>query len=192
MSAITTKNDICNQALIILGIEEEIRNIDQPTTRWEKRCAMLYDKARRNSLNLMMPSFAITDTPEIINPDTQGKYPVPSDCLRVLKVNGVAGDKIHELNGFIKTDFPVSNYIEIEYLKDIKSTGLFSPEFELVCSHELAIMLAPLTKDNSKINYAQTTLVQKRNEYAGINASKIRIKKRSDMAFKGSGFFYRS
>ena len=32
-----TKVEICNKALMILGIEEDVENIDKPSTRWETR-----------------------------------------------------------------------------------------------------------------------------------------------------------
>ena len=58
-------------------------------------------------------------------------------------------------------------------------------------ANELAILLAPLTKDNAKIAYANTTLQQNRKEYAGINAQKTKIKKIESRPFIGKGWFYR-
>ena len=184
-----TKVEICNKALMILGIEEDVENIDKPSTRWEKRCAMYYDAAREQALTQLIPSFAITSKPVRITRTTDGEFLIPQDCLRVLRVNN-KGNNFHEIGGTIQCDFITDTYIDILYVRNIEDTGLFPNEFSLILSNELAILLAPLTKDQLKINYANTTLVQKRREYAGVNAQKTKIKKIEKRPFIGMGWFY--
>lgn len=185
-----TQIDICNQALMILGIEEDVANIEKPSTRWEKRCARYYEPARQKFLTLAMPSFAIT--PEAINitTKTDGLFYIPADCLRVLRVNG-RGTGFHEIGGTIQCDFATSDTISVQYVKDTQDLGVYTAEGCLMLANELAILLAPLTKDNAKIAYANTTLQQNRKEYAGINAQKTKIKKIESRPFIGKGWFYR-
>lgn len=184
-----TKVEICNQALMILGIEEDVENIDTPSTRWEKRCAMYYDSAREKALTQLIPSFAITSKPVRITRTTDGEFPIPQDCLRVLRVNN-KGNHFHEIGNTIQCDFMTRDFIEIIYVKNVVDTGEFPVEFALQLSNELAILLAPLTKDQAKINYAQTALMQNRREYAGVNAQKTKIKKIEKIPFIGQGWFY--
>ena len=184
-----TKIDICNQALMILGIEEDVANIDTPSTRWEKRCARYYDAARQKFLTLSIPSFAITPQPIQITKTTDGLFPIPTDSLRVLRVNG-KGNEFHEIGGTIQCDFMTSDNISVQYVKDIEDLGIYTPEACLMFANELAILLAPLTKDKAKISYANTTLVQQRREYSGINAQKTKIKKTEKRPFIGKGWFY--
>lgn len=184
-----TQIDICNQALMILGIEENVANIERPATRWEKRCAMYYEPARQKFLTLALPSFSITPEPIQITQTTNKLFMIPADSLRVLTVDGHAND-FHEIGGTIRCDFTTKETISVEYVRDIQDLGIYTPEACLMLANELAILLAPLTKDNAKINYANTTLVQNRREYAGINAQKIRIKKIKKRPFIGMGWFY--
>lgn len=185
-----TKVEICNDALMLLGIEEDVEDIDTPKSRWEKRCASLYDTARRKALTMLIPSFAITPDPVQITKNTKNQFVIPQDCLRVLRVNK-KGNEFHEIGGTIQCDFYVGETIDITYIIDVEDTGRFSPEFAYVLANELAIMLAPLTKEQQKINYAATALVQNRREYAGINAMKTKIKKIERRPFIGDGWFYR-
>lgn len=186
-----TKVQICQDALTILGIEESISNIDTPNTVWEKRCAMFCDVARETMLTELMPSFAITPEPIRITQNTNKQFPVPSDSLRVLFVDGKSKE-FHEIGGTIKCDFITTKpYIEVIYIKNEKDTGLFSAFDCYMWAVELAIRLAPLTKNKDKMNYAQNVLMQQRSEYAGVNAQKIKINKKSKRPFIGMGWFYR-
>lgn len=184
-----TKVEICNLALMILGVEEDVENIDSPDTRWEKRCSMNYDDARQKALTQLIPAFSVTPDPVRILRNTDGAFVIPQDCLRVLRVNN-KGNEFHEIGGTIKCDFTVGDFIDIMYVQDIEDTGRFPPEFAMQLANELAILLAPLTKDQAKINYAQTALTQNRREYAGINAQKTKIKKIESRPFIGKGWFY--
>lgn len=187
-----TPIQLCNMALTLLGVEEEVENIDTPETRWEKRCAMFFEVSRINAITLLIPSFAITPKPVPITANSNGDFIIPSDCLRVLEVDGHTGNEIHEIGGMIITDFPIKDTIQVRYLKNISSTGLMPAEFFPEWANELAILLAPLTKDNSKITFANNVLIKNRQEFAGINAQKIKIKKKNSFPFRGHGFFYHS
>lgn len=186
----TTKIDICNQALMILGIEEDVANIDTPSTRWEKRCARYYDAARQKFLTLSIPSFSITPQPIQITSTTDGLFLIPKDSLRILRVDG-RGNGFHEIGNTIQCDFATQKSISIQYVRDVRDLGEYTPEGCMMLANELAILLAPLTKDNAKISYANTTLVQQRREYSGINAQKTKIKKIEKRPFIGKGWFYR-
>lgn len=185
-----TKVQICSKALMILGIEEDIENIDTGTSLWEKRCALIYDDAREYCLTQLIPTFAITPEPYQVTQDTDGLFQIPSDSLRVLLVNDKP-NKFREIGGTIQCDFNPGTTIDIIYVKNISDTGSFTREFSQMLSNEVAIMLAPLTKEVAKINYASTVLMQKRREFAGINAQKAKIKKTETIPFIGKGFFYR-
>lgn len=176
-----TPVSLCRTALGILGVEANISNIDDPSPHniWEQRCAQVYRRVILTSLALYMPSFAITPKPVKIPRSTDGEFKVPADSLKVLSVNGLCGDDIHEIGGTIQVDFPIrKDEIEIEYVKMIEQTGLWSPEFQSLVPYDLAVDLAPFLSDSGKLSQAIQLRDRKRAEMGGINAQRVRMKRR--------------
>lgn len=176
-----TPVSLCNRALGILGVEEDVANIDDPSPNnvWEQRCKREYRTALALALVEYMPSFAITPRGVRINRNADGAFRTPADSLKVIEVNGLCGDDIHEIGGEIQCDYPLhGDCIEIKYVKLIEQTGLWSPEFQALFPFELAVKLAPYLSDSGKLSQAMTLRDRMRAETGGVNAQRVRIKRR--------------
>lgn len=180
-----TKASLCTIALGLIGVEEDVADIDNPTTVWEQRCAKVYRRTLLLCLGIYMPSFAITPKPVKITRSADGSFKIPADSLKIISVNKMCGDDIHEIGGEIQCDYPLhGNTIEVEYVKAEERTGMWSPEFQSLFPYDLAVALAPYLSDSGKLQQAIQLRDRKRAEVGGLNAQRVRLKRRYKEVWK--------
>lgn len=182
-----SKVSLCNIALGLIGVEDEVSDIDNPseTNVWEQRCNKVYRRTLLLALGLYMPSFAITPNPVKIPRSADGSFKIPSDSLKIISVNDYSGDDIHEIGGEIQCDYPLhGDSIEVKYVKAVEQTGMWSPEFQALFPYELAVALAPYLSDAGKLNQAIVLRDKKRAEFGGLNAQRVRLKRRYKETWK--------
>jgi len=179
-----TPVSLCNRALGILGVERTISNpsfLDDPASDavWEQRCSQVYRRTLQLSLALFMPTFALTPHPVKITQTGDGRWLIPAESLKIISADGHSGDDIHEIGGEIKMDIPpLDQTIEVEYIRMVEQTGLWSPEFQNLFPYELAVELAVFLSDAGKLTTAIQLRDRKRAECGGLNAQRVRMKRR--------------
>lgn len=176
-----TPVSLCRRALALLGIEADVSNIENPSPDnvWEQRCAEVYRPTLIYSLALYMPTFAITPNPVKIPRSPDGSFKIPAESLKILTVNNQCGDDIHEIGGTIQSDYPLNgDFVEITYIRLVEQTGLWSPEFQVLFPYELAPELAVYLSDSGKLQQAIALRDRKRAESGGLNAQRVRLKRR--------------
>ena len=136
--------DICNDALAMVGHEPFISALDQ-AGKTAGLCRMFYPRRRDELLRGHPWNFALkraeiaasTDAP-VWGPTTL--YPLPSDCLRVLRIDG------HPL-----TDWKVEGRaiacnetapLNILYVSQVTDTALFDASFATALAARIAVDLA--------------------------------------------------
>lgn len=186
-----TPATMCNIALGILGVEDQVFNIDEPDQEnvWEKRANLIYNQILRKTLASFMPAFAITPEPVKIAKSGDGEHRTPADCLKLLEVDGMSGDDIHDYGGVIHCDFPVGDTIEIKYVRLIQETGLWSPEFQFYFPYELAVGFAGFLNDKSKRADAVALKNAALADMGGVNAQRVRMKRRFKEIYKKKWHF---
>lgn len=186
-----TPATMCNIALGILGVEDQVFNIDDPDPEnvWEKRANLIYNQILRKTLASFMPAFAITPEPVKIAKSGDGEHRTPADCLKLLEVDGMSGDDIHDYGGVIHCDFPVGDTIEIKYVRLIQETGLWSPEFQFYFPYELAVGFAGFLNDKSKRADAVALKNAALADMGGVNAQRVRMKRRFKEIYKKKWHF---
>ena len=186
-----TPATMCNIALGILGVEDQVFNIDDPDPEnvWEKRANLIYNQILRKTLASFMPAFAITPEPVKIAKSGDGEHRTPADCLKLLEVDGMSGDDIHDYGGVIHCDFPVGDTIEIKYVRLIQETGLWSPEFQFYFPYELAVGFAGFLNDKSKRADAVALKNAALADMGGVNAQRVRLKRRFKDIYKKKWHF---
>lgn len=186
-----TAADMCNVALGLLGVEAQVFNIDDPDPEnpWEGRAKLIYNPILRKTLASFMPAFAITPEPVKIAKNGDGLHRTPGDCLKLLSVDGMSGDDIHDFGGVIHCDFPVGQTIEIEYVRLIEETGLWSPEFQFYFPYELAVGFAGFLNDKGKRADAVALKNAALADMGGVNAQRIHLKRRYKAIFKKKWHF---
>lgn len=122
-----TKTGICNAAIIAVG-EERISDITENNKR-AIACNERYDKLRKALLKAHPWNFAL-ERVELAVTATEPEfgyayaYQLPTDCLRVLRING---DYEYKIEGkLLLTDY---SDVKILYIKDVTDPGLFSDDF---------------------------------------------------------------
>lgn len=137
--------DICNRALIRLGADTITSITDN--TKEARLLNILYDQVRRELLRLHPWNFAVKRVILASDPDSAPDFdfyyafPLPSDCIRILKVaNNDYSYKIE--NGYMLSNVDAP---EVIYIADITDTSvydsLFSTMFSLRLSSEIAYNL---------------------------------------------------
>lgn len=186
-----TPASMCNIALGILGVEDQVFNIDDPDPEnvWEKRANLIYNQILRKTLASFMPTFAITPIPVKIAKSGDGEHRTPADCLKLLEVDGMSGDDIHDYGGVIHCDFPVGDTIEIKYVRMVDETGLWSPEFQFYFPYELAVGFAGFLNDKSKRADAVALKNAALADMGGVNAQRVRLKRRFKDIYKKKWHF---
>lgn len=174
--------ELCMMALAYIGVDADVSNIEDPSpdNPWEQRCKRHFLPTLKKVLATHMPMFAIKETNIVRSAD--GKFRIPADCLRVFSVNGICGDDIHEEGGEIKCDFGLfGNSITVKYVHLMQETGYWTPEFLYLFPYELACELVVYLNDAGKHRMALDLRESARREVGGLNAQRIRLKRR----FKG-------
>lgn len=186
-----TPASLCNIALGILGVEAQVFNIDDPDPEnpWEQRANLIYRQILRKTLASFMPAFAITPNPVKITKNTNGEHRTPADCLKLLSVDGMTGDDIHDFGGVIHCDFPLGPTIEVEYVRQVEDTALWSPEFQFYFPYELAVGFAGFLNDKSKRADAVALKNAALADMGGVNAQRVRLKRRYKAIYKKKWHF---
>lgn len=180
-----TQSEICNMALSNLGLDNNVTDIDDPTTQTEKIFAQYYQLVLNKVLKRERPQFAIYD--ETLTPtqfsDESWHYIVPSYALEVLRINGETQGWTIEHGEIIFIDSLAKsqsgNNIEIKYVRALTDTGLFPEEFVELLSWELSMYCCGrLTQDSAMLQLAATGVQGARQEYQTINlrSAKPRLK----------------
>lgn len=174
--------ELCMTALAYIGVDADVCDIEDPSpdNPWEKRCKRHFMPTLKKVLATHMPMFAIKET--TITKTADGEFRIPADCLRVFSVNEICGDDIHEEGGLIKCDFGLfGDTIKIKYIHLVEETGYWTPEFLYLFPYELACELVVYLNDVGKLNTAISLRDAVRREVGGLNAQRVRLKRR----FKG-------
>lgn len=187
-----TYAELCMIALSYIGVEADVCNIEDPSADnpWEQRCKRHFMPLLKTCIATFMPMFALTPKPVRIVRSNDGEFKIPADCLKVLSVNGMSGDDIHEIGGTIQCDYgEFGNVIDIEYIRLVLETAYWTPEFLALFPYELAAELAPYLNDAGKLNKAIQLRDMKRRELGGLNAQRVRLKQRNKGIYKKKWHF---
>lgn len=148
--------DIWNLALQKLGVER-LSSTTQ-NHRNARSCAACYETTRDAELEKYRWTFAIARV--VLAPDASApafgftyRFPVPSDCLRVLLPPDTELDWVIE-NGYVLTNY--GDTLEIRYVARVTDTSRFSPTFVKALAMKMAEdMCEELTQSNQKKADAQ-------------------------------------
>lgn len=183
-----TQSDICNMALSNLGLDNNVTDIDDPTTQTEKIFAQFYQLVLNKVLKRERPQFAIYD--ETLPPtefaDGSYHYMVPSYALEVLRINGeTQGWTVEHGEIMLIDNIALSqsgSNLEIKFIRALTDTGLFTDEFVELFAWELAMYCCGrLTQDSNMLQIAAAGVQGARQEYQTINlrSAKPRLKTQS-------------
>ena len=122
----TTKIDICNQALSLIG-SDSITSFDDKTST-ARRMKSIYDSSRKALLRFHPFNFAtkrIKLSPLTLKPDFgyAFQYQLPNDLIRIISVS--TNDYVQETDRLL-TD---SEYLELIYVFDNKNEEMFDSLF---------------------------------------------------------------
>lgn len=89
------------------------------------------------------------------------RYPLPSDCLRLLRMNGGEKDKYRIEGDYLYTDYTSANgTLDIEYIFDETTDANFDAQFTDVFAQRLAAEICFYMTDNSGLAEQQWKLYQ--------------------------------
>lgn len=179
----TSKTDICNMGLDLLGNYDGISDIDTPINDQEKVFSLWYDTCRQFVLKLMMPNFAL-GRDIVAQMDTVPafgyayNYQYPSNCLKVFGIGSVK-DKAN--NFAVETDendeeciLVDDNYptgMPVRFIKDITDANKFTPEFKITLAKYLAAYTClAITQDAEKAEKLMSQLPALMSLSSGMNA----------------------
>lgn len=183
-----TQSDICNMALSNLGLDNNVTDIDDPTTQTEKIFAQFYQLVLNKVLKRERPQFAIYD--ETLPPtefsDGSYHYMVPSYALEVLRIDDqTQGWTVEHGEIMLIDNIALSqsgSNLKIKYVRALTDTGLFTDEFVELFAWELAMYCCGrLTQDSNMLQLAAAGVQGARQEYQTINlrSAKPRLKTQS-------------
>ena len=155
---------ICNRALIRIGADT-ITSIDEDSKE-ARVMNILYEQIRKELLRSHLWNFALRReilSSSVDSPDFQWlyRYPLPSDCLRVIGLHDPVSEFKVE-NGAIMSD---DDGIYLIYVKDITDVSEFDSGFVTMFSLKLAMEAAySLTNSSGLTNQLQQEFLQARRE----------------------------
>lgn len=178
----TSSVDICNLALSRLGDKRTVEDIENGKKHEELVFKKWYDITRQSTIKRCMPSFAIerelwAQAEYVPAFGYEKAYKYGSDCLRVIGIGNVGeNENNYSREGeYICCDEDFPNGLPVRYLKDIKDTTKFTPEFVELLSFELAANVCmELTESSQLLSYIEQVLPAKRLEFTGLNAQENR------------------
>lgn len=174
----TSKVDICNLALAILGDKNTVEDIDNPKKSEEVVFKKWFDITLRSSLRRNMPSFAIkrelwAKTNYVPAFGYKNTYLYPNDCVKILGI----GNVYEEVNNYsvegnyLLCDEVFDAGIPVRYICHVTNTTLFPPDYVELLAYELAYNIcANLTRDVSLLQNLSLKLKEKRFEYASVDS----------------------
>lgn len=183
-----TQSEICNMALSNLGLDNNVTDINDPTTQTEKIFAQFYQLVLNKTLKRERPQFAIYD--ETLPPtefaDGSYHYMVPSYALEVLRIDDqTQGWTVEHGEIMLIDNIALSqsgSNLKIKYVRALTDTGLFPEEFVELFAWELAMYCCGrLTQDSNMLQLAAAGVQGARQEYQTINlrSAKPRLKTQS-------------
>jgi hypothetical protein len=139
MASIT---EICNRALIRLGADT-ITDISEQNSKEARLCNILYNQVRKELLRLHPWNFATKRqilAADVDDPDFEFyySYSLPSDCIRVLKVNDFTSNFKIEMNKLLSDD----DGIELIYIYDATDPTQFDTLFTSIFVLKLAMEMS--------------------------------------------------
>lgn len=143
---------ICNRALQLCGSAQRIMNLTD-TTREARAVASTYDTCRRAELRAHPWNFAIKraqlaadGTAPLFGPAY--RFPLPTDCLRVLVPKCAYPDWQVEGHAVVSTD---ASPLDIRYVRDEEDPTVFDAMFCETLAYRIALAIVEdLTQSTSK------------------------------------------
>lgn len=181
MSAIVSKNDICNLALSGTGNRNSVNDIDMPISDKELVCSLWYDITRQLVLKTMMPNFAldrVTVSSKTLPDGYTGSYSYcwekPVYALKVLGIGNIDEKKNYEYAVEGDSIFTTENFasgLPIRIIRDITDVSKMSPEFIVGFAKELEKRItAPVTQDMNKKKMATSEATVEVSNATALNA----------------------
>lgn len=178
----TSSVDICNLALSRLGDKRTVEDIENGDKHEELVFKKWYDITRQSTIKRNMPSFAIERAKWPLAEykpafGYNNAYLYDSDCLRVIGIGNVGENENNysREGNYILCDENFPDGLPVRYLKDIKDTTKYPPEFVELFSYELAANVCiELTESQQLLSYLEQMLPTKRLEFTGLNAQENR------------------
>lgn len=161
---------ICNRALQLCGSAQRITNISD-ATREGRLVSPAYDPSRRAELRANPWNFAIkrAQLAADANPPLFGpsyRFPLPTDCLRVLVPKNPCPDWNVEGRAVVSTD---ASPLEIRYVRDEEDPTVFDAMFCELLAYRIAIAINIDLSDST----AKQQLLQQGYKAALIEARKV-------------------
>lgn len=176
-----TETTIANVALGHLGVAR-ITELADPSPAAE-HCRRMWDTTRDNLLRAYPWNFAIKRiqlTASATAPPFGWAYayPLPSDCLRALEVNGCppgVGSVPYEIEGTeILTDLTTC---KLRYLRKVEQVSLWSADFCELFGYELAKSIAPsLSLQTSSIQLLDALSAPARSRAQATNSAETKTR----------------
>lgn len=198
MSAINSKEQLCNMAQSHLGNYPSINNIDTPKSGAEIAFALWYDISRQELLKYLMPNFAldrVVVAQEVLTPAFGYKYayPVPSNCLKVLGIGNI-DEKLEQRVSIegnkIYCDEDFTGGAEVRFIRDYEDVSTMSPEFKNTLATILAEKVAlPVTQDMAKKQLAMQVAGKQMVAASAVNAQENPPVRRSASRFRASRYY---
>lgn len=161
---------ICNRALQLCGSAQRITNITD-TTREGRILSPAYDPCRRAELRANPWNFAIKraqlaadTTAPLFGPSY--RFPLPTDCLRVLVPKNPYPDWNVEGRAVVSTD---TSPLEIRYVYDVTDPTVFDAMFCELLAYRIALAINIDLSDST----AKQQLLQQGYKAALIEARKV-------------------
>lgn len=171
-----TEVSICSNALLLLG-EKTITALTDGTTR-ANLCNQFYAETRDDLLRLHPWRFAIgrqtlaQDATYAASWEFAYSYPLPVDCLRVLKTSIDDTDEWQREGMALVCN---SAAVSIKFIRQITDTAKFDPNFIKLLEYELAMKLAkPVTgsiKTAFDINQIRAMVLQDARTMNGMEGT---------------------
>jgi hypothetical protein len=175
--SITSKIDICNMTLSLLGNSSTVADIDTPTEPKETTFAIWYDVARKYLLRTYAPNFAKkTDSfAQIVdagNTRYSYGYQIPKKCLLVLGV-GTIPEKRNNYSvegGILYSNEDYTDGVPVRYIEDIEDITKWPPEAQIFLAWVIAkYVVWPITQDSTKVQLIARELPAQASEFTSVN-----------------------
>lgn len=195
--AVTSKVELCNLSLSILGNSGEVVDIDSPTNSTERSFAIWYDTTRQSLLKTLMPNFALERrivASSVTSPafGYTNVFEYPSDCLKVLGLGNVdeKAEYIYYIEGNrIYTEDAWDDGLNLRFVKDVTNVGSFSSEFIVTFARTLAANTCmEITQDLNKYRIISNDAAGSALLTSGLNAQENRPIRVSHSRFQQSRY----
>lgn len=163
----SSKTNICNQALLLLG-ESVISDIDEGTTQADT-CKVFYDSSKGATLQDHDWNFAMARATFSLDATTPAyewdyRHVLPSDCLRVVEIDSLEHDQWQVEGRYLLSDLAT---IKGRYVRNDVAEGEFTPMFVKTLAAYLAHELAYPICESSTKSREMLGIYENRKEQAG-------------------------